>query len=210
MTRMIEKRIAAIAERHAKILGYEDYFKSAVLLPLLNYEGEICVLFEKRAADLKMQPGEICFPGGGIEAGDNGAQNAALRECCEELGLESEDIEVVGPLDYFVSPFNLIVYPFVAYIKDCCKIKPNPEEVEYIFYVPLDYLLNIKPPKAKLELKLVLPEGYPYDLIPNSKEYSFRQANLPQYFYLWNNEVIWGMTARILNHFLYLLQYGDC
>lgn len=204
--RDIEDKIAAIAGRRPRILGYEDYYKSAVLLPLVKQDGATSLLFEKRSAALKIQPGEICFPGGGIETNDDGAMNAAIRESCEELGLEPGDIEMQGPLDYFVSPFNLIVYPFVAYLKNPEKIKPNPDEVEYVFMVPLDYLLNVEPPKARLELKLVLPEGYPYDLIPAGRDYPFRQAKLPQYFYLWNNEVIWGLTARILNHFLSLLR----
>lgn len=201
----IEDRIAVIAGRKPRILGYEDYYKSAVLLPLVTQDGACSLLFEKRSSALKIQPGEICFPGGGIETTDDGAMDAAIRESCEELGLEPDDIEMLGPLDYFVSPFNLIVYPFAAYLKNPGKIKPNPDEVEYVFTVPVDYLLNVKPPKSKLELKLVLPEGYPYDLIPNGRDYPFRQAQYPQYFYLWNNEVIWGLTARILNHFLSLL-----
>lgn len=203
---MLEDKISAIAGRQSQILGYVDYYKSAVLLPLIKQEGEIFVLFEKRSASLNIQPGEVCFPGGGIEISDDGAMNAAIRESCEELGLDPDDIDILGPLDYFVSPFNVIVYPFAAYLKNIDKIKPNSDEVEYVFQVPLEYLLNVKPPKARLELKLILPEGYPYDLIPNGKDYPFRKAKVPQYFYLWNNEVIWGLTARILNHFLGLLR----
>lgn len=203
---MIEDRIAAIAGRKRRILGYEDYYKSAVLLPLVNHQGELCILFEKRSAELNIQPGEICFPGGGIESSDDDAMSAAIRESCEELGLAPVDIEMVGPLDYFVSPFNVIVYPYVAKINNINNIKPNHDEVEYVFYVPLNFLLNVKPPKAKLEFKAVFSEGYPFDLIPNGKDYPFRKANFPQYFYLWENEVIWGLTARILYHFLNLLK----
>ena len=50
------------------------------------------------------------------------------------------------------------------------------------------------------------PEDYPYELIPHGKNYPFLQATYPQHFYIWKEYVIWGMTARILNHFLKLLK----
>ncbi|ABI68346.1 NUDIX hydrolase [Syntrophomonas wolfei] len=202
---LVEEKLKLMANRRPQILGHKEYLKTAVLLPLVEYQNNLCILFEKRAADLNVQPGEICFPGGQIEAIDQGAKEAAVRETCEELGLDTGDIEVVAPLDIFVSPFNLIVNPFVGRIKDYQKIKIN-SEVEYVFYVPLNYLLKIEPPCAPLGLKLVLPQGYPYDLIPHGRNYPYRDARYPQYFYLWEKEVIWGLTARILNHFLDLLQ----
>ncbi len=202
---LVEDRLKLMTNRRPQILGHKEFLNTAVLLPLVEYRNDFCVLFEKRAANLNVQPGEICFPGGQIEADDKNASEAAVRETCEELGLNADDIEILAPLDIFVSPFNLIVNPFVGRIKDCQSIKIN-SEVEYIFYVPLNYLLKVEPPCAPLGLKLVLPQGYPYDLIPNSQNYSYRKASYPQYFYLWGKEVIWGLTARILNHFLDLLQ----
>lgn len=202
---LVEEKLKRMANRRPQILGHKEYLKTAVLLPLVEYQNDLCILFEKRAADLNVQPGEICFPGGQIEAIDQGAKEAAIRETCEELGLNTGDIEVVAPLDIFVSPFNLIVNPFVGKIKDYQKIKIN-SEVEYVFYVPLNYLIKIEPPCAPLGLKLVLPQGYPYDLIPHGRDYPYRDARYPQYFYLWEKEVIWGLTARILNHFLDLLK----
>lgn len=202
---LLDEKLKLMANRRPQILGHSEYMKTAVLLPLIEYQNDLCILFEKRAANLSTQPGEICFPGGGIEAADQGAKEAAVRETCEELGLDTGDIEVEAPLDIFVSPFNLIVNPFVGRIKDYQKIRVN-SEVEYVFCVPLNYLLAIEPPCAPLGLKLVLPPGYPYDLIPHGRDYPYRDACYPQYFYLWKKEVIWGLTARILNHFLDLLK----
>lgn len=202
---IIENKIASLAGRLPNILGHEEFSMSAVLLPLVYYNDELCVLFEKRSAELEVQPGEICFPGGTIEKSDRGEENAAIREGCEELGVKTGDIEIIAPLDIFVSPFNMIVYPFLARIKDYRQIRINKSEVDYIFFVPVQHLVNANPSQAKLELKPVFPESYPYDLVPNGRDYKYREAKYPQYFYLWKNEVIWGLTARILRHFIDLV-----
>lgn len=204
---MLENIYARLRGRKAEILGHEEMFKSAVLLPLLyDANGELGILFEKRAFALNHQPGEISFPGGRIEESDTSPEKAAVRETCEELGLKLDDIEVICPLDIMVSPFNVIVYPYCAFIRDSKNIKPNPDEVEEIFTVPLSYLLNYKPLRSRIELNPCLPDDYPAELIPNGKKYAFKKGSLPQLFYIWNDHVIWGMTARILYNFLHLIK----
>jgi 8-oxo-dGTP pyrophosphatase MutT (NUDIX family) len=203
---MLDINIENLRGRTPNILDHERAVKNAVLLALVEYEDETCILFEKRASHMKQQPGEICFPGGGIEDHDSGKAVAAVRETCEELGLETEDIDLIAPLDIMVSPFNLIIYPYVGYIKDYSRIQPNPDEVESVFCVPLDFLLNYKPIFTQMAIKMYAPEDYPFELIPQGKDYPFRQSTYPIHFFLWNEHVIWGMTARILNHFLNLLK----
>jgi 8-oxo-dGTP pyrophosphatase MutT (NUDIX family) len=172
----------------------------------VKYRNETCILFEKRSAQLKHQPGEICFPGGGIKSTDRGTGVAAVRETCEELGLESEDLELIAPLDILVTPFNAVIYPYVGYIKDFIKIIPNKDEVEEVFYVPVKYLLDYKPLYNNMAFKIDISADLPYHLIPQGRDYQFREVNYPVYFYIWQNWVIWGMTARILNHFLQLIK----
>jgi len=203
---LLDKCIEALRGRVPHILGHERAAKSAVLVPLVDYNGETCILFEKRSSFLKQQPGEICFPGGGIEESDEGKAVAAIRETCEELGLVPEDIDLIASLDTMVTPFNAIIYSYVGYIKDYQKITPNPDEVEEVFYVPLSFLLANKPIYKKMSLIMDAPEDYPYELIPQGKDYPFRQATYPQHFYIWQEYVIWGMTARILDHFLKMLK----
>ncbi len=207
---MLDQSIEALRGRIPHILEHEKAVKSAVLLPLVQYQGEPCVLFEKRALTLKQQPGEICFPGGAIETNDEGKAAAAIRETCEELGLQPEDIDLIAALDIMITPFNFIIYAYAGYIKDYNKIKPNPDEVEEVFCVPLNYLLKNKPILKKMSLKMDAPADYPYELIPHGKNYPFRQATYPQHFFIWHEYVIWGMTARILNHFLELLKEETC
>ncbi len=201
----LERRVRNLGGRQARILGHEHYLKTAVLVPLVEYEGQTCVLFEKRSADLSIQPGEICFPGGSMEPGDLRPQNTAVRETCEELGVSPQDIEIIADLDIMVSPFGVLVIPFLGYLNTVEKLRPNPCEVEKILCVPVDYLMEHPPLERSLLISVQFPEDFPLELIPNGKDYPFRGGILPQFFYRWDGEVIWGLTARILRHLLELL-----
>ncbi|MGE5380719.1 MAG: NUDIX hydrolase [Methylocystaceae bacterium] len=199
------EQLKRLKERKPQILGHESTFKSAVLLPLVNRGGEDCVLFEKRALSLDHQPGEICFPGGKVEDTDKDPEQTAIRETCEELGIKPSQVELLAALDIMVSPFNLIVYPFVGRLTADVPIRPNRDEVGSIFCVPLSYLLTADPLRSKVKLEVKLPPNYPLDLIPGGREYPWRRGSYPQLFYEWQDKIIWGMTARILEHFLTLL-----
>ncbi|MEA1961595.1 MAG: CoA pyrophosphatase [Bacillota bacterium] len=202
---MIEDQIQQLRGRKANILDHQKSFQSSVLLPVVKIDDELQVLFEKRSADLKLQPGEICFPGGKIEKGET-SEETVLRETCEELGLSSNDIEILAPLDIMVSPFNAIIYPYIGIIDDPSKIEYNPDEVEQIFFVPLSFFLLNSPKLTKLHLQIRMPDDYPFELVPYGKNYPYREGVYPQQFYVWEDKVIWGLTARILYHFLSLLK----
>lgn len=198
----ISERFSYLQNLKPGILDQDMYSRSAVALPLVDYQDKICLVFEKRAATLKQQPGEICFPGGKIEKSDRDEAAAALRECCEELGLESADVELIAPLHVLVQPFKRIIYPYLCTIKDVSKINPCADEVDSLLYIPLEELETIVPIHRQIELIRIMPEDYPYELIPKGKEYSWLKAYDQHYFYLWQGHVIWGMTARILRHLL--------
>lgn len=203
---MKQEDLTFLRQRKQGILGQENAFKSAVLLPLLEINGETCILFEKRAADMKMQPGEICFPGGAVDPSDPNPEYAAIRETSEELGIVTANIQLISALDIFVSPFGAIIYPYAGSIDNPYEISINPAEVEEIFTVPLQYLLDQQPIEQKLVLKVDFPENYPFELVPGGRNYPYRNAYIPQQFYLWEDRIIWGLTARILHHFLNLLK----
>lgn len=202
----IQEKLMALRGRKPDILGHEACFKSAVAIPLVQHEGAWCVLFEKRSSTLDAQPGEICFPGGKIEPEDCGPSEAAIRETCEELGIDRGKIELLAPLDLLVTPFGLIIYPYLCLLQDNCDLGINPDEVETVFCVPLSYLINTEPMQRMISVKMAPPPDYPYDLIPNGRNYPWREGGYPQYFYLWEEHVIWGLTARILYHFISLLK----
>jgi len=198
------KRLYQLKNRKVNIIGIENCFKSSVLLPLIDHNGQTCVLFEVRANQLRRQPGEICFPGGQVESTDSSPVQTAIRETSEELGLAPEDIEVIAPLDLLVTPCNTIIYPFLCRINNHTQIALNTDEVEEVFYVPLDYLYSTSPLIHKLSFQLNFANDFPFDLIPQGKNYNWREGTYPVYFYFYQKYIIWGMTARILHHFLFL------
>lgn len=202
---MYKQKIRSLSGRQAKILGHEDYFESAVILPLVEKDDKYWVLFQKRADNIH-QPGEISFPGGKIEPEDSDPQAAAVRETCEEIGLNPEDIKVIAPLDIMVSPLNTIVYPFLGEIINSDLIQANPDEVAELFYVPLEFFLNCDPLYKPIALSMSAPDDFPFDMIPQGKAYPFLKGIWPQFFYVWEDRVIWGLTARILTHFLRLIK----
>lgn len=79
--------------------GAEEFFKFfSVLVPVVEKDGGLHLLYEKRARHMKRQPGEICFPGGEMEEGEN-PEECALRETWEEIGIPEQSIKVVNRLD---------------------------------------------------------------------------------------------------------------
>ena len=170
----------------------------AVLVPLVKENGEWCLLYEKRAAGLKLQPGEVCFPGGHIEYGEP-TLSCALRETREELGIKSEYIDVLGSMDYIIHYIGFPVYPFAAVLKDGWKeqLNINRDEVERVFTIPLSYLRahpadQIRTAKRHLTLDSSVPAQY-RDYI----EGPARPDRLPLLFWPYEDIVLWGMTARL-------------
>lgn len=192
--------------RNANFLGHEEMKFSSVLLPLLEKNGETHVLFEVRGKMLRSQPGEICFPGGGVEEQDKTEADTAIRETCEELGLNRNQIKMVAPLDFLVTPFRGVIYPYVGIILEPESMKPNEFEVDEVFTVPLEHLLTQEPKFHPVHFEVKPDDSFPYHLIPKGKYYKWRTGQMPEYFYFYEKYVIWGLTARILTNFLSLLR----
>lgn len=95
----------------------DNLWDAAVLLPLVNTPQGVSVLFEVRAAKLGWQPGDVCFPGGRAECSDESFAATAIRETCEELGLESSSIKIAGGLNYLVTHMGPVIHPYVGYIE---------------------------------------------------------------------------------------------
>lgn len=195
-------RLSQIFELPQKIKSVY-YPRSAVIVPLVKAEGVLSVLFEVRSAELSWQPGDICFPGGRIEAQDLNPMAAAVRETSEELGIASQNIKVLSTLDDVASNIGVRVYPFVGYISVVKDLKPNPQEVAEIFTVPVSFLLATEPVTGDMEMATKPKPEFPFELLPPDypREWKIRTAYTVS-FYKYKQHVIWGLTAKVLSNFL--------
>lgn len=199
LRRKIEKKT------NRDVLRVYRYTRSAVLLPLIRRQGEWRVLFEVRSESLKAQPGEICFPGGWVEAGEDECETA-VRETCEELRVPRSSIEVWGDLGILVTPFQQILYPFVGVLLRPELVDPNPLEVAEVFSLSLDDLLAATPSYYEIPVCVCPPEEFPYEKIPGGRNYPWGRGFLPEFFYELEGRIIWGMTGRILHSFLEIVR----
>ena len=193
-----------LRNRRPSILGSEDFTKYAVLLPLIEKNNELHVLFEVRSFQLRRQPGEICFPGGRCDLSDKDEYHTAIRETSEELGIDESNIVNIFPLDFMISPFGTIIYPFVGLIENPEGINPNSSEVDEVFTVPLSFLKETKPEIFQVSYKVEPEENFPFNHIIGGEKYNWQARKLEECFY-YEDRVIWGMTARILKHFINII-----
>jgi len=160
-----------------------DLVRAAVLLPLYESSGEYYVVFTKRTEMVEKHKGQICFPGGTYQKEDIILLNTALRESWEEIGLNPEDVEVLGEFDEMPThATNFLITPFVGIIPHPYRFEVSRDEVEEIIEVPLS----------------VLRDGRNY--WEETRVYCDNPLSVP--FYKYGDRVIWGATARILRGFL--------
>lgn len=191
-----------------KFIGREKYFNSAVIALLVEREAEQYLLFQKRAQGIR-QGGEVSFPGGKVDKADRNSLDTALRECYEEIGLSGEKIDVLGKIGTHLIPSGILVEAYLGKIDANLldSLRLNKQEVERCFLVPLKFFLENKPRIEKLQV-----ETLPY-YEENGKKYIFpyEELNLPEryrspwksqprevYFYHYDDELIWGITADIV------------
>ncbi|QXM06415.1 NUDIX hydrolase [Crassaminicella indica] len=191
--------------RQAKPEG--NYERFSVLVPIVKVKDQLELLFEIRSDHLKVQPKEICFPGGKIEKNES-EKMCAIRETCEELNISSDHIKIFGSLDFLVLPYNIILYPFLGSISsiDPKKIQFNKDEVSEVFTVPIDFFMENEPQKHFIYLNAHIPETFPFHMIPSGKNYNWRTGKYPVLFYKYKEYVIWGMTARIIKNFVDIIK----
>lgn len=102
-------------------------------------DGRACFLITRRAATLRNHTGQWALPGGRIDTGET-AEDAALRELREEVGLTLQPAAVLGLLDDYGTRSGYLITPVVVWGGTACTLVPNPAEVAKVFRVPLDDL----------------------------------------------------------------------
>lgn len=192
-----------IKDREPYINGWEEMKRASVIIPIVNIKGRLHILFEVRSKKMRKQPGDICFPGGGIEK-DETPKEAAFREIREELGFKS--IDIIKELDILVRHNRLIIHSFLGEIKELAELNINEMEVDSIFYVPIDELINIEPIVSEGKLIPKVPDDFPYNLVVGGKSYKFSEGIYKTTFYKYEDYAIWGITAAILENFIKIIK----
>lgn len=188
--------LEALAGRKPGIIGYSEYKKYAVTVPIVYKDQKEQILFEVRAGSLRRQPGAICFPGGKLEAGEDFAM-AAVRETMEELCICREQLKIIAPMDVYLSLSGQMITPWLARIEDYHETF-NPSEVAEVFYVPVSYFLENQPRCFKNKVYTQIADDFPVDKIPGGQDYPWHTGWNEVYFYEPNGRVIWGLTAKII------------
>jgi 8-oxo-dGTP pyrophosphatase MutT (NUDIX family) len=157
---------------------------SSVMLLLFSEGAEIYICLIKRPATMKHHAGQVAFPGGQIEHGEE-ALETALRETWEEIGIPAGQIEVLGALsELYVDVSGFLIKPFVGWTEEKPQFILNPSEVEKLLLFPL---LSIRDALAETELETV-------------------SGRLKVPCFPFEGEVIWGATAMILSEFYDVLE----
>lgn len=188
--------LEALAGRRPGIIGYSEYKKYAVTVPVVFKDQKEQILFEVRAGSLRRQPGEICFPGGKLEAGEDFSE-AAVRETMEELCIRREQLQIIAPMDVYLSPSGQMITPWLARLEDYHETF-NPSEVSEVFYVPVSYFLENQPRCFKNKVYTQIGDDFPVDKIPGGRKYPWHSGWNDVYFYEPGGRVIWGLTAKIM------------
>lgn len=199
---VLDKLKNKLNENQPLFIGEETALRSAIMIPLVEINQEWHVLFEVRSLTMRSQPGDISFPGGRIDPTDASPMDAAVRETHEELGIDPANINVLGQMSAYISSPSFVVYPFVATIDQKEIHSFNKQEVEEVFTIPVDWLLDYQPYMHTVSVQPMPLTDFPFEKIVNGDKYQWRPRAIEEWFYDYGKYTIWGLTARILKHFV--------
>jgi 8-oxo-dGTP pyrophosphatase MutT (NUDIX family) len=161
--------------------------ESAVLLLLFpeNEELQLCLML--RPSHMKHHAGQFCFPGGQFEETEKESSAVALRETKEEIGVESDGIEILGNLsDIYVHVSKFFIHPVVGFIQKRPNFKINKDEVEQIIIVPLKHFFN----SELISTEII--------------DTRFGEIEVPCYKI--DGNIIWGVTAMIISELIVAIE----
>ena len=183
----------------------------AILVPLVEREGKLFLLFETRAKTLVgHQPNEVCFPGGRREPGES-RQETAIRETVEELGIPREEIEILSRLDAAQDISDRVIWPFLGKVSEAGlrAMHESESEVQNTFLVPLDFLMNYPEEVYRYPVGPVVDDSFPFDRIGFPHDYPWRRGWMDVPIYEYEGHFIWGMTGRMVRWLVQRLKEMD-
>jgi 8-oxo-dGTP pyrophosphatase MutT (NUDIX family) len=155
---------------------------SAVLAPLYEVDGEVVVVLTRRAQHLRSHRGEVSFPGGRQEPGED-LWATACREALEEIGLDPAEVRAIGELDHLRTVMSQsFIVPFVGELARPPRLTPSPDEVELVLHVPLSELMA--------------------DGVFREERWGIPPMDRPIYFFEVVGDTIWGATGAMLRNLL--------
>ena len=154
-----------------------DLTAAAVLIPIVD-RAVPTLLLTRRTDTLRQHPGQVAFPGGRIDPGDDGAVAAALREAEEEVALPAALVDVLGVSDSYETGTGFHITPVIGIIPPDLPLVPHVAEVAAVFEVPLDFVLDA----ANHQLR--------------EAEWQGRTRRF--YVIEWHEHKIWGATAGMI------------
>jgi 8-oxo-dGTP pyrophosphatase MutT (NUDIX family) len=155
---------------------------AAVLAPLHEVDGEPHVILTRRSQHLRAHRGEVSFPGGRQELGED-LWRTALRESHEEIGLDPSSVTRVGELDHLSTVTSrAFIVPYVGVVDPLGDLVANPSEVELIRHVPLRELLS--------------------DGVYREERWGIAGLERPVHFFEIDGDTVWGATASMLRNLL--------
>ncbi|MEM7828144.1 MAG: CoA pyrophosphatase [Candidatus Aenigmatarchaeota archaeon] len=184
----IKRSLSAI--RKEREPSDDDLVDAAVLLLLTRRESEIHIILTRRSNNVATHKGEISLPGGICEPDDLNPLDTALRETEEEIGVAKNLLEVLGELSPVSTTTSYLIYPFVAWAEGPLNYRICPDETEEIIEMPLRHILTPG----------VFEEEY----------WTVKGRKRKIYSIIYNGNVIWGATARILKQFVDVCFGEDC
>ncbi len=151
--------------------------RDAAVLVAITERAEPGVILTHRPTDMRQHAGQVAFPGGKLDPGED-AITAALREAHEELAIHPRHVRVIGSSDRFVTGTGYDITPVVGIVPSNLPLQPNPAEVSSWFEVPLAFVLD--------------KSNHAY------KEKDYGGAMRPYIEIMWQDHRIWGVTAAII------------
>ena len=184
----------SLQNRTPKTYKYKDgpSTPAAVLIPVFFKNNQAHILFTKRTDKVGTHKGQISFPGGSKDNSDHDLEFTALRETHEEVGIEHNDVKILGVTDHFLTITDFLVTPFVGSFPYPYNYQTSEDEIDRLIEVPLIHLLQ----ESNFQIQKLKKNG----------------VNWNVHYYYYKNDVIWGVTGFLLSNFLsivFKLQRGD-